>query len=105
MDKRGPRKGTRVYDTAAWKKLRVVALQRDNYLCRDCLLEGRITLATEVHHEETVESRPDMSLDIGNLRSLCRDCHEATKERKGAAKTPDGVRIIRITGGGGGTPP
>jgi len=84
------------YHTPAWRKLRVVALRRDKYLCQDCLKDKRVTLATEVHHMRPAEDYPELALDIGNLRCLCWHCHELTKyQGESAAKSPAGVRIIK----------
>ena len=36
------------YQCRAWRRARLLALQRDHYLCQACLKKGRITKATEV---------------------------------------------------------
>ena len=55
-------------------------MQRDYYLCADCLRKGIYTPADEVHHiiPLTPENINDesISLNMENLVSLCRDCHE-----------------------------
>ncbi|GAB5880318.1 hypothetical protein JMUB7530_27730 [Staphylococcus aureus] len=38
------------YHSKAWKKLREIALDRDNYLCQMCLREDIVTDANIVHH-------------------------------------------------------
>ncbi len=81
------------YKSITWKRARVMALQRDHYLCQECLKAGRMTMATEVHHVRPLEDYPDLALDLDNLESLCRRCHERTKHRK---PTPHPqVRIIK----------
>jgi 5-methylcytosine-specific restriction endonuclease McrA len=82
------------YHTPAWRRLRVVALQRDHYQCQHCLRRSVIRTATEVHHIKPLEEYPDLALDLDNLDSLCRSCHEDTKTR-GAVVLPQGVRIIK----------
>lgn len=63
-----------------WIRLRKWKLSR-NPLCEDCKERGRIVLATEVHHIMPVEDglsvidRERLMYAIGNLRSLCHDCH------------------------------
>ena len=98
MSKYTNRTGTSgdVRHTGAWQRLRIQALNRDHWLCRWCLGEGRLTPATEVHHLIPVETDPSRALDLDNLVSLCRVCHEGTKQR-GAPKpsAPAGVRVIR----------
>ena len=86
------------YKKAVWVKLRNATLIRDNYLCQECLRRKRITKATEVHHVRPLETYPDLALDINNLESLCRECHERTKGR-GAAIDTLPVRVIRVRDG------
>ncbi len=83
------------YHWPVWRRLRVLALQRDHYLCQECLRQGRLTKATEVHHRKSVEDFPELALSLDNLESLCWDCHEKTKAR-GKRAAPSGVRVIRI---------
>lgn len=87
--------------TTAWRRLRVIALRRDHYLCQACLRKGRITIATEVHHVLPRSTHPELALVLDNLESLCWTCHEDTKprERKSESKIPDGVRVIRVADG------
>ena len=60
-------------------------MARDAWLCQDCLKRGRYTPAEEVHHirELTPDNinDPEVTLNPGNLVSLCRECH---KQRHGA---------------------
>lgn len=85
------------YHKTAWRRLRLLALQRDNFLCQDCLKKGIIRTAREVHHIIPLEERPDLGLVLKNLRSLCHDCHEATKTRQPKSSRPHPrVRIIKI---------
>lgn len=85
------------YHTPAWRKLRVVALQRDHYLCQACLKKHRFTKATEVHHIKPLEDFPELGLDLDNLMSLCWQCHEETKDHgRHVSTVPSGVRVIKI---------
>ena len=85
------------YGRAAWKRLRVMALNRDHWLCQECLRQGRLRQAREVHHLKPLEDYPELGLVLSNLESLCHDCHEDTKSREGRKETPapQGVRIIK----------
>lgn len=69
------------YKSTAWQRCRALAIKRDSYLCQDCLRLGRITPAEEVHHIQplTPENirRPEVTLNLENLVSLCRECHKA----------------------------
>ena len=52
-----------------WRRLRLWYL-RQHPLCIDC---G--AAASEAHHIETVEDRPERRLDQTNLAALCHVCH------------------------------
>jgi 5-methylcytosine-specific restriction endonuclease McrA len=68
------------YGSPQWKATRQAAKSRDAYLCVDCMRAGIITPAEEVHHiiELTPENinDPSISLNLDNLVSLCRECHQ-----------------------------
>ena len=69
------------YKSKAWVAARQQALIRDNYLCQECLKRGRITRADTVHHK--IELKEDWSkrLQLGNLVSLCAECHNRIHSR------------------------
>jgi 5-methylcytosine-specific restriction protein A len=73
-DRRGS-SAQRGYD-GQWRKLRLVALRRDDYLCQECLKKDRPVPATEVHHILGIDVRPDLRLDLDNLASVCAPCHK-----------------------------
>ena len=83
------------YKKSVWKRLRIQALNRDHWLCQECLRKGMINTAEEVHHIKPLEDFPELGLCLDNLESLCRDCHAATRVRKQKTVTVPGVRIIR----------
>ena len=86
------------YGKGAWKRIRLQALNRDHWLCQECLRNGRITSAREVHHKQPLEEFPELGLELDNLESLCHECHEATKNqtRPAPRPMPKGVRVIKI---------
>lgn len=47
-----------------------------NPLCEDCDAKGITTPAKEVHHIVPISQDPSKRLDINNLVSLCKTCHE-----------------------------
>ena len=87
------------YHTPAWRRARKLALQRDNFLCQECLRKKRITKATEVHHVKAISGHPSLALTLDNLESLCWDCHELTKPKKRREKTNLRARVICIRDG------
>lgn len=84
------------YRSPAWRRLRVMALQRDHYLCRRC----RKRPATTVHHLMPREQYPDLALMLDNLESICARCHNQEHPEKGrrgqAAEALEGIRVIEI---------
>lgn len=71
----------KIYQTTQWQRLRLAKLV-DSPLCEDCLKVGRTTEAIDVHHEISFMSVEDeahryrLAFDYGNLRSLCKQCHQ-----------------------------
>ena len=65
----------------SWYKLRQRILERDNYLCQSCLMQGRYVTATDVDH--IVPIAHGGTDDESNLQSLCHECHKVktAKER------------------------
>ena len=69
------------YHREAWKRVRRQALQRDGGMCQDCMDRLRAgygikpNRAQMVHHIIPLEERPDLALNLDNLRSLCNECH------------------------------
>lgn len=84
---------SRGYDSE-WKRVRVLALKRDKYLCQHCLAAGFVTPAKDVDHIVPLNIAPERRLDLSNLQSLCRPCHRAKTEldkaipRQDAAQSP-----------------
>ncbi len=78
------------YRNAPWRRARTAALDRDRHMCRDCMdrFEAgygiRPRRATMVHHVIPIEQRPDLALNLDNLRSLCDECHNRRHPEKGA---------------------
>lgn len=63
----------RGYD-AAWHALRARHIAEHPH-CVACAAAGTARRAEIVDHIQPVKVRPDLRLDAGNLRSLCRPCH------------------------------
>jgi 5-methylcytosine-specific restriction protein A len=83
---------------AAWEKLRLVILRRDNGLCQCDQCKGgelRLTPANEVHHVvgKAIAKRMGWTQaqmdDPGNLAAIAHDCHvRVTIEEKGQRPKP-----------------
>lgn len=74
-DKRRDKKLVSFYHGVKWKQLRDYIINRDNYLCQDCLRSNRLVAAEEVHHIIEVKEDWDKRYDEANLVSLCKSCH------------------------------
>ena len=96
------------YHTAAWKRARQAALMRDNGMCQACMERLRAGYgirprrAEMVHHIIPLEERPDLALELSNLRSLCSACHAQEHPEKGGSRRTPGrkpggrMRIIKV---------
>ena len=70
------KKANPFYSTGAWKKLRQEALERDHYECTWCKQEGKVTKEQlEVDHILELNLHPEFALELSNLRTLCKTCH------------------------------
>jgi len=62
------------YNSPAWRKLSNLKLQQSP-VCEECFKRGRITKAVIADHIVPAREYRDRRLDIENLQSLCRGCH------------------------------
>ena len=67
----------RGYD-GQWRKVRRLKFL-DNPLCEWCEANGLVVAAQEIHHKIPIKEAPEKRLEMDNLESLCRACHETTK--------------------------
>ncbi|MDG2980898.1 HNH endonuclease [Latilactobacillus curvatus] len=76
---------THFYNSQSWRELRADALERDHYECLWCKADGKVTsnqsAVLEVDHIKELEFYPECALDIDNLRTLCKDCHNKRHHR------------------------
>jgi len=70
----------RFYNSREWKLLRRQKLAKDP-LCEQCKREGRLTPATVVDHIVPMKEG-GACLDIKNLQSLCKRCHDSKTARE-----------------------
>ncbi len=85
------------YLSKPWRKVRAVALARDNYLCQRCLKRGRLRAAALVHHIKPLDTFPDLGLELDNLLSLCDACHNRIHagDNLTARPAPRRARVIK----------
>lgn len=70
-DERRGSAASRGYDRR-WRQIRTLILL-DHPWCAECARNGRMSLATDVHHK--IPKRDGGSDDVDNLEPLCHSCH------------------------------
>lgn len=60
-------------DQSGYKEFRSAVYERDYYMCQIC---GNVGKRLEMHHIESYRSNPELSMDFGNVVTLCEDCHK-----------------------------
>ena len=85
-------RGKAIYGTAAWKRLRLAALQAANWRCSRCRRYGN-----ECHHKTPLHLGGPELPDLSGLEILCRSCHfQQHPSRRRAAW---GDLLTRVIGG------
>ena len=85
-DTRRGKTAARGYD-AQWNKIRIQAKAEGMWVCQcdRCKAMGRIKAVTKsdpVHHIKPVDKYPGLRLELSNLVSMTRVCHECEENRK-----------------------
>lgn len=81
-----------------WRKLRRDVLSA-HPLCSECERQGRVTLATEVHHITPIESAPGyaakrrLAYSPTNLMPLCHACHVEAHNAMARGKKANRQRV------------
>lgn len=65
-----------------WQSIRVQALRRDGYKCREAARYGKQVSAEVVHHIWPAEDYPEYAYCLWNLVSLSASAHDAMHDRK-----------------------
>jgi 5-methylcytosine-specific restriction protein A len=71
----------KLYGSARWRKIAKMHLDA-NPLCKPCILSGKETPATIVHHEIPHHGDPKLFWDGANLESVCASCHSGIKRQE-----------------------
>ena len=91
----GPvKKADRFYRSDAWRTLRLVALRRDGWRCTVC---GRSVAGrgeARVDHIKRRKDRPDLELELSNIRVLCPSCDNQSHREKATGNTNREERFV-----------
>ncbi len=68
----------RFYSSNLWIAVSIKALRRDGFKCK-LDFEGCKQSANTVHHIRAAYENPQFCLDLNNLISCCKSCHEKTR--------------------------
>lgn len=71
----------RFYWSKEWRKLRKEAIKRDKGECQHCKAKGIYTKGTEIHHIKEVKDHPGLALELANLLTLCKECHNKVHDK------------------------
>lgn len=67
------------YKSGTWQRVQSFVMQRDHFLCVECLKVGRVTPADLVHHIIPITRQniddPEITLNPDNLEAVCVQCH------------------------------
>ncbi len=92
------------YHSAAWLRVRDLALERDRGMCVECMrlfemgLIRKPARAQMVHHIIPRKQRPELSLVLENLESLCFRHHEEKHPERREKTKGDApkMRVIKV---------
>ena len=73
------------YNNSSWRKLRNTYI-KEHPICEDCLSNGKITPAEDIHHIESPFKNGEINyhklLDSNNLVALCKQCHSSRHNKE-----------------------
>lgn len=84
----------RFYSSNSWQRLRLYKLSIDP-LCEICLKQNLLVEATIVDHKESLTDNYNKRLDLDNLQSLCKTCHDRkTNEERSRYRERERLDVI-----------
>lgn len=88
------------YKSPSWQNCRDSYMRKVGGLCEECLKEGHVTPAEEVHHIKHIDiwniNDPNITLNHANLRALCREHHRRMHGRSKRYRLDEQGRVIPI---------
>ena len=84
----------KAYQNYNWRRLRNDYI-RLHPLCAECLRNGKVKPATDVHHLRSPfkggEINWTLLMDVNNLESLCAECHGLEHAKQNGYEPPEEV--------------
>ena len=74
-------KHKRFYNGNYWEELRNRVFINNNYLCAECLKQGKVKECKIGHHIKPLRTHWHLRLDYDNIQPVCHDCHEQLEKR------------------------
>lgn len=85
------------YSSGSWANCREGYRKSVGNLCENCLKNGMIEPAQEVHHKIKLTPKninnPNVTLNWDNLEALCGKCHKAAHKRKRRYRIDESGRL------------
>ena len=84
------------YNCDRWRRTRRITLERDHWLCNWCQRGLPDVPRLDADHIIPASVRPDLFYSLGNLMTLCSDCHRTKTWQDGLRY---GWRFARLSHG------
>ena len=86
-NQQGRKEKSKEYNTVRWRRFRQAVLQRDKYLCQECLRKGIHTPVGDKRWDHAVDHIKEVRdggkfYDMSNVETLCSTCHNRKSGRK-----------------------
>jgi hypothetical protein len=76
----------KLYTTGKWNEIVKTIFKRDNYLCQRCGGQHSYKNPLHTHHKKSWADYPDNRLDLDNLITICKKCHNWIHSKKNTKK-------------------
>ena len=76
----------KLYNTARWKRLRLVMFRRDHFICQMCRRIESNTAKLVCDHITPHKGDEALFWDQGNLQTVCKPCHDSEKQKQERAQ-------------------
>ena len=99
-----PRPNQSLYNSLAWKRLRLATRRRDRFRCVVCGANVAAPGTARSDHIISVQQRPDLALVASNVRTLCVEHDNQAHREKGHGRAQRDARFVIRGADGSGMP-